>query len=229
MEHIIKPIAYIKTGFPEKFGVPRQSGLVKELTGEIVFEPEFRSIEAVRGLDGFSHIWLIWQFSENIKDGWHPTVRPPRLGGNTRLGVFATRSPFRPNGLGLSCVKLEKIDLQSKNAPILTVSGIDLIDNTPIFDIKPYIPTADRVDASDGFTENTKNHRLEVIFSEEAEAQIPTFDKEAIIGLLSQDPRPGYDNDPEKQYGVFYKENNIIFTVDNNILTVISINKSADG
>ena len=159
----LKAIAHIRTDFPEKFGIPRQSGLVEELEGKVVFEPEFRHPDAVRGLEQFSHIWILWQFSENERAGWSVTVRPPRLGGNTRMGVFATRSPFRPNGIGLSCVRLKRVELTEKEGPVLTVLGADLMNNTPILDIKPYIPLTDcHPDASEGYTKETRKHALQV-------------------------------------------------------------------
>ena len=211
----IEPIAYIHTGFSEKFGIPRQSGLVKELEGKIVFEKKYRNAEAVRGLEEFSHLWIIWQFSQAVSDEFRPTVRPPRLGGNERVGVFATRSPFRPNSLGLSCVKLEKVDLSCPDAPVLTVSGIDMLDGTPIFDIKPYIPVADlHPEASEGYTKRTREHKLAVVFENGADKALPENIISAVTGILENDPRPGYDNDPEKIYGLDYSGYDIGFRAD---------------
>ena len=222
----LTPIAYIRTDFPEKFGLPRQSGLVPELTGEIVFTPQYNRAEAVRGLAEFSHIWLIWGFSEAKKPdgkGWSATVRPPRLGGNERVGVFATRSPFRPNSLGLSCVRLAAVrDTQS---PVtLTVSGIDLLDGTPIYDIKPYIPVSDCIPgAAEGYTARTRQHRLAVIFPEELLMQLPENKREAAVSLLAQDPRPGYSDDPERIFGVQFAGLDIRFRVADNTLTVCAV------
>ena len=225
MEHM-KIIARIHTDFKTKFGIPRQSGVVKELMGEIVFEPEFRNPDAVRGLEDFSHIWLIWQFSENLRADWLPTVRPPRLGGNTHVGVFATRSPFRPNSLGLSCVKLEAIEYTADRGTVLHVSGADLMDGTPIFDIKPYIPYADcRPEASGGFTDKTEFKTLEVIIPEEVKASIPKNKLSALIGVLQNDPRPHYQNDPERVYGFEFADLELRFKVCEGILTVTEIEK----
>ena len=223
---VIEPIARIFTGFPEKFGIPRQSGLVEELTGRIVFEKKYRSPEAVRGLDGFSHIWLIWRFDNDVSEAFRPTVRPPRLGGNERVGVFATRSPFRPNSLGLSCVKLINIDLAEKDAPVLYVSGIDMLDGTPIFDIKPYVPIADlHPDASEGFTETTKEHVLEVVFENGTEKMIPENLLAAVTGILKNDPRPGYADDPEKTFAFSYSGFDIGFRSDGKTVFVIRAEK----
>ncbi len=222
----LTPIAYIRTDFSEKFGLPRQSGLVPELTGEIVFTPQYSRAEAVRGLAEFSHIWLIWEFSEAKKPdgkGWSATVRPPRLGGNERVGVFATRSPFRPNSLGLSCVRLEAVrDTQS---PVtLTVSGIDLLDGTPIYDIKPYIPVSDCIPgAAEGYTARTRQHRLAVIFPEKLLMQLPENKREAAVSLLAPDPRPGYSDDPERIFGVQFAGLDIRFRVADNTLTVCAV------
>ncbi len=222
----MKTIAKISTDFPTKFGIPRQSGLVPSLGGTIVFEPEFRNIDAVRGLEEFSHIWLLWEFSEAIRSDWSPTVRPPRLGGNKRIGVFATRSPFRPNPIGLSCVKLEKIISECDNAPLLYVSGVDLMDGTPIYDIKPYLPGADCYPcASGGFTDKVKRNLLTVNCPQELMRRIPMDRRDAITDILSQDPRPSYQHDPERIYGMKYADMEIKFSVDGNILNVKDIIK----
>ncbi len=220
----IKPIAHIYTDFDSKFGIPRQSGLVEELTGKIVFESEYRRTEAVRGLDGFSHIWLIWQFSQSVTDKFSPTVRPPRLGGNRRVGVFASRSPFRPNSLGLSCVKLTKIDLECENAPVLYVSGVDMLNRTPIFDIKPYVPVADlKTDAKEGYTEITKNHSLNVIDDKDLLSQLGAEKRASAVKALSNDPRPGYDEDADKEYGMSFAGFNIRFQADGETLNIIAV------
>ena len=217
----LKVIARIHTAFPTKFGIPRQSGLVESLRAEIVFEPEYRVAEAVRGLEGFSHIWLIWQFSEAVRESWSPTVRPPRLGGNTRVGVFATRSPFRPNALGLSSVKLERIELDPARGPVLHVLGADLLDGTPIFDIKPYLPYVDaHPDASEGFTARTQTHRLAVECPDELWALVPPEDREALLGVLENDPRPSYQHDPERVYGMEFAGLEVRFSVDGERLTI---------
>ena len=221
------PIATIHTGFSTKFGVPRQSGLVPELKGTIVFEPRFRNADALRGLEGFSHIWLIWEFSEAVREDWSPTVRPPRLGGNTRLGVFATRSPFRPNPIGLSCVKLESIELNGPNGPVLHVSGADLMDGTPIYDIKPYIPYTDcQPDATAGFTDSVSMHRLDVIIPHDLEAKTKPGTLNALRGILAEDPRPRYQDDPDREYGFDFDGYSIKFKVpDADTLTVTDIRR----
>lgn len=217
-------IARIRTDFPTKFGIPRQSGLVEELTGTIVFEPEYRNPDAVRGLEEFSHLWLIWEFSESVRDTWSPTVRPPRLGGNVRKGVFATRSPFRPNPIGLSCVTLERIEFHPGLGPLLHVKGADMMDKTPILDIKPYIPHSDSCpDASGGYASKHKDDRLEVEFPEEWEKAVPQEKREALKGILANDPRPAYQNDPTRIYGFPFAGMEVRFTVKNNILTVHQI------
>lgn len=218
----ISPIAHIRTDFPTKFGLPRQSGLVQGLEGKIIFEPEYREPEAFRGLEGFSHIWLIWQFSQSMCKEWSPTVRPPRLGGNKRVGVFASRSPFRPNSLGLSCVKLESIDLQdSEFGPVLYVSGIDLMDNTPVFDIKPYVPHSDSYpDAKGGFSAQVKDYRLEVEFPEEWLRLVPAEKRAGLIQALAEDPRPAYQKDPERIYGFAFAGLEIKFSVEGKKLRV---------
>lgn len=220
----MKIIARIRTPFPEKFGVPRQSGLVDSLKAQIVFEEEYRNPDAVRGLDGFSHIWLIWQFSGAVREGWSPTVRPPRLGGNERMGVFATRSPFRPNEIGLSSVKLEKIEIDPKLGPVLHVSGADLMDGTPIFDIKPYLPYCDsHPNAIGGWTDGADNRRLQVEFPAELLEKVPFDRREGLLGVLASDPRPRYQNDPERVYGMSFGGVNVKFTVDGEQLTVVAV------
>lgn len=217
-------IARIRTDFPTKFGIPRQSGLVKELQGRIVFEPEYRNPEAVRGLEDFSHVWLIWEFSESKRDGWSPTVRPPKLGGNIRKGVFATRSPFRPNPIGLSAVKLEKVDIHPELGPVLHVSGADLMDGTPIYDIKPYIPYADCIpDAKGGFTRETDNSLLEVIFPENLLEIIPFEKQKAVMQILAFDPRPSYQEDDERIYGVEFAGFDVRFRVAGKVLKVVEV------
>ena len=220
----IKPIARIQTDFSEKFGVPRQAGLAPSLTGKIVFEPEYRNVRAVKELDGFSHIWLIWEFSQCSDSKFSPTVRPPRLGGNRRVGVFASRSPFRPNRLGLSCVKIEKIETDGENAPIIIVSGVDMTDGTPIYDIKPYIPIADCIPtASEGYTVQTKKYKINVSCDEKLLSIIPENKRQALLELLSNDPRPAYNDEEGKEYGVTFAGFNIRFKYENNGLTVTQI------
>lgn len=228
----IEPIAYFKSPFSSKFGIPRQSGIVKELQGEIHFTDKFRRTEALKGIEGFDYLWLIWEFSENPRNedasGWKATVRPPRLGGNTNIGVFATRSPFRPNPLGLSCVKFEKVDFGAEDAPVIHVLGADLMDGTPIYDIKPYIVYTDsHPEASSGFVDKTGWKPLEVIFSEETSIQLRNLlepaEMEVLTEVLSQDPRPHYQNDPGKVYGMPFKGLDIHFVVKDNVLTVIGL------
>ena len=222
----LKVIAHIRTAFPTKFGIPRQSGLVDSLRGEIIFTPEYRSADAVRGLEDFSHIWLVWQFSGAVRDTWSPTVRPPRLGGNTRMGVFATRSPFRPNPLGLSSVKLEGIEMRPEVGPVLLVRGADLMDGTPIYDIKPYIPYADcHPDAAAGFTAQTQFHHVEVVCPEEVWAQVPAAERDGLLGVLENDPRPSYQHDPERVYGMEFAGLEVHFKVDGDTLTVTDISR----
>ena len=223
-----KVVARIKSDFPDKFGIPRQSGLLKNLRSTIVFEPEFRVADALRGLEGFSHLWLLWIFSENVRDTWKPTVRPPRLGGNTRLGVFATRSSFRPNPIAMSCVKIEKINLTGAWAPSIEVSGADLMDGTPIVDIKPYLPYADSIpEATGGFAEAVRFNKLEVGFSVEAQValdeQFPENKKAALIELLSEDPRPAYQRSADRIYGIRFAGFEIKFQVQGDHLTVVAI------
>ena len=222
----LKVIAHIHTAFPTKFGIPRQSGLVDSLRGEIVFTPEYRNPDALRGLEAFSHIWLVWQFSGAVRDSWSPTVRPPRLGGNTRMGVFATRSPFRPNPLGLSSVQLEKIELRPDTGPVLIVRGADLMDGTPIYDIKPYIPYADcHPDAAEGFTGQTQLHHLNVECAPALWARVPAAEQEGLRGVLAHDPRPSYQHDPERVYGMEFGGLEVHFKVDGEVLTVTGIDR----
>jgi tRNA-Thr(GGU) m(6)t(6)A37 methyltransferase TsaA len=228
MDISIRPIARMHSDFPTKFGIPRQSGLVAELRSTIVFEPEFRNPDTLRGMEGFSHLWIIWQFSEAVRQEWSPTVRPPRLGGNTRMGVFATRSPFRPNNLGLSCVKLLGIEQTANNGTVIHVAGADLMDGTPIFDIKPYIPYSDsHPDALGGFTDTAEDFLLDVQFPDQLLIQIPEEKREAAIGVLSHDPRPSYQRKPGRVYGLTFAGFDIRFTVEEKVLTVVSIEKVA--
>lgn len=224
MEVSLTVIARVQSDFPSKFGIPRQSGLVPELRARIVFEPAFRNPDMLRGIEGFSHLWLIWNFSGNRKEGWSPTVRPPRLGGNTRMGVFATRSPFRPNPVGLSCVRLEAVHLDGPNGPELVISGADLMDGTPIFDIKPYTPYADcHPEALGGFTAQAKDFLLDVDFPPALLAQIPVDLQDALLGVLSHDPRPSYQHDPERVYGLPFGGFDIRFRVADSRLTVCQV------
>lgn len=219
-------IARIRNGFPEKFGVPRQSGIVNTTEAQIVFEPVYRNPDAVRGLEEFSHIWLLWVFSEAVREGWSPTVRPPRLGGNQRVGVFATRSPFRPNEIGLSSVRLTKIEYHKELGPVLHVTGADLIDGTPILDIKPYLPFVDsHPDAEGGFADRHKNDGLEVRFPEEWKKGMEEQTAETICALLAQDPRPGYQADQSRIYGMQYEGYEIRFQVEGKLLTVCEVRK----
>ena len=220
----MKIIARIRTELPEKFGVPRQSGLVPQLRGRVIFEPEYRNPDAVRGLEDFSHIWLIWQFSQAVRENWSPTVRPPRLGGNARMGVFATRSPFRPNPIGLSSVTLEEVRLHTPEGPVLVVGGADLMDGTPIYDIKPYLPYADcHPEATGGFAEEKRHYALTVDFPAALEARIDPAHRAALRGVLAHDPRPSYQSDPERLYGVAFAGKNVKFTVEDGVLTVRKI------
>ena len=219
--HEMKVVARIKSEFREKFGIPRQSGLVEALRAELVFEPEYRNADALRGLEGFSHIWLIWQFSQAVRADWSPTVRPPRLGGNTRLGVFATRSPFRPNPIGLSCVRLEGLRQDPSLGTVLVVSGADLLDGTPIYDIKPYLPYADaHPEAVGGFAAAAPEVKLEVLIPEAVKAAMPAERLEALRGVLALDPRPSYQNDPERVYGMRFAGYNVRFSVEGDTLRV---------
>lgn len=220
----MKVIAHIHTEFPTKFGIPRQSGIIETLHGTIIFAPEYRNYEAIRGLEEFSHLWLIWEFSEAKRDTWSPTVRPPRLGGNTRKGVFATRSPFRPNPIGLSSVKLEKIETDPKLGPVLHVSGADLMDGTPIYDIKPYIVYTDsHPDAISGFASTPAEYLLEVVIPDELLPKIPENLKESLISVLAHDPRPQYQEDPDRVYGMQFSDLEIKFKVEGSLLTVLGV------
>lgn len=222
----MKEIAHIVTDFPEKFGIPRQSGVVKETRGKIIFEPEYRTYDAFKGLEEYSHIWIIWKFSASNKQNWSATVKPPRLGGNKRMGVFATRSPFRPNPIGLSSVKLEKIEQDEKYGTVLYVSGMDLMDGTPIYDIKPYLAYTDsHPDARGGFADDVKDYEIEVEFPQNLLDQIQEEDKEIVLELLKQDPRPSYIKDESRIFGMAYGVYNIRFQVVGNCLTVIEVEK----
>lgn len=217
-------IARIRTPFPEKFGVPRQSGLVADVRADIVFEPAYRNIDAIRGIEGFSHIWLIWQFDRAVREGWSPTVRPPRLGGNERMGVFATRSPFRPNAIGLSSVKLEGVSLDPRLGPVLHVTGADLVDGTPIFDIKPYLPYCDsHPEAVGGWTDQVSGGQLQVEFPAELLERVEEKDRSGLAGVLQSDPRPRYQEDPERIYGLTYGGVNVKFRVAGDTLTVTEV------
>ncbi len=225
----ITPIARMKSDFATKFGIPRQSGLVEELRSTIVFEPEFRNADALRGIEGFSHLWIIWQFSEAVRTEWSPTVRPPRLGGNTRMGVFATRSPFRPNNLGLSCVKLLSVEETVEFGTVIHVGGADLMDGTPIFDIKPYIPYADcQVEAVGGFTDTAGEFLLEVDFPAPLLSLLPESKREAAVQVLSHDPRPSYQRKPGRVYGLTFAGFDIRFTVEDEKLTVVAVERLED-
>ena len=220
----MKVIAHIHTDFPTKFGIPRQSGIIASLQGLVVFEPEYRNADAVRGLEDFSHIWLLWQFSKAVRDTWSPTVRPPRLGGNVRKGVFATRSPFRPNPIGLSSVRLEHIEFDAKLGPVLYVTGADLMDGTPIYDIKPYIAYTDsHPDAVSGFASTPAEYLLEVDFAEELLQKVPESQRENLIEVLAHDPRPQYHADPERVYGMEFGGMEVKFKVNHDLLTVLEI------
>lgn len=220
----MKIIARMKSDLPTKFGIPRQSGLVESLHSTIIFEPEYRNADALRGLEDFSHLWIIWQFSEAVREDWSPTVRPPRLGGNTRMGVFATRSPFRPNSIGLSSVKILSIEQTEKFGTVIHVAGADLMDGTPILDIKPYIPYCDcHEDAVGGFTVDADEYLLQVNIPQTLKDRLPEDKLEAIAGVLSHDPRPSYHCDPERIYGLRFDKFDIRFTVNGNNLQVIAI------
>ncbi len=221
---LMRPIAYIRTDFPEKFGIPRQSGLAGSTQGRIIFEKPYRREEAVKGLEGYSHIWLLWYFSLSDNDGWLPMVRPPRLGGKIRMGVFATRSPNRPNPIGLSSVELSGIEYTSEFGPVLHVKGADMVDKTPIFDIKPYVPLSDSHPAArGGFSENNSSHKLEVVFSAGTDKKVSFEQLVPLTEILSNDPRPAYHDDTEKVYGLSYGELEIKFRVDGQTLYVCQI------
>ena len=226
MEHVqVSIVARMRSDFSTKFGIPRQSGLVESLRSTIVFEPEYRNADALRGLEDFSHLWIIWQFSEAVRTGWSPTVRPPRLGGNTRMGVFATRSPFRPNNLGLSSVKILGLEQTAEFGTVIHVAGADLMDGTPIYDIKPYIPYSDcHNDATGGFTDTAGEFLLDVTFPEELLAMLPESKRESAIGVLSHDPRPSYQRKPDRVYGLNFAGFDIRFKVNGDQLTVLEVN-----
>ena len=226
MQAIIEPIAHMRSDFPTKFGIPRQSGLAENLRSTIVFEPKYRNSDALRGLEDFSHLWLIWQFSEAVRNEWTPTVRPPRLGGNTRMGVFATRSPFRPNSLGLSCVRIIGLEQTVENGTVIHVAGADLMDGTPIFDIKPYIPYSDaHPDALGGFTATADDFILQVDFPAELLQLLPEDKRQAAIEVLSHDPRPSYQRSAERIYGLPFAGFDIRFSVNEKTLFVKEISK----
>jgi len=226
MQYTIEPIAHIENGYQDKFGIPRQAGLIDEVVSRIVFEKPYNTPEAFRGMEGFSHLWLIWGFSKARREGFSPTVRPPRLGGNTRMGVFATRSPFRPNGLGLSCVRLDRLEHHPHWGTVLYVRGADLMDGTPIYDVKPYLPFADsRPEALGGFSKEGLSHRLEVLIPDDLAASLPPDTLGALRGILSQDPRPSYQDDPQRLYGVTYGGWNVKFRVEGDILTVAEVQR----
>ena len=221
-------IARMKSDFPDKFGIPRQSGLVDDLQSTIIFEPEYRNADALRGLEDFSHLWIIWQFSKAVRDAWSPTVRPPRLGGNTRMGVFATRSPFRPNEIGLSSVKIIGIEQTDKFGPVVHVAGADLMDGTPIFDIKPYIPYCDcHFDATGGFTTAAGAYLLEVSDPHNLLNSLPEHKRKGLIGVLTHDPRPSYQEDSDRIYGLNFADFNVRFLIKENILTIVEISQSS--
>ncbi len=229
MEHVIRPIARMHSDFFGKFGIPRQAGIVEQLESIVVFEPEYRIPEALRGIEGFSHLWLIWQFSENLRDDWSPTVRPPRLGGNQRLGVFATRSPFRPNALGLSCVRLLAVEDREGLGKVLRVGGADLMDGTPIFDIKPYVPYADcKENATGGFAPDA-GESLKVAYAPGVASILPEDKLEALTAVLARDPRPRYQHDPERLYAMEFAGFTLRFTVDGRLLTVREAEPMAPG
>ena len=224
----MKIIARIYTEFDEKFGIPRQSGLVSETVGKIVFEPEYRNPEALRGIDGYSHLWLIWQFSEAVRDTWSPTVRPPRLGGNKRMGVFATRSPYRPNPIGLSSVILDRVE-HTDEGDVLIVRGADLLDGTPIYDIKPYLAYTDsHPDAIGGFADPVKEYGLNVVFCKELLSKIQISKQKPLLKILEHDPRPSYQDDPEREYGMLFSDYEIFFKVEGDTLTVMNVKETKE-
>lgn len=229
MTHTLRPIAHMVSDFPDKFGIPRQAGVVKELESVVVFEPEYRDPEALRGIEGFSHLWLIWQFSESVTETFSPTVRPPRLGGNVRMGVFATRSPFRPNALGLSCVELERVESRPGLGTVLVVKGADLMDGTPIFDIKPYIPYADaHPGARSGFAPDA-GQTLDVRIPDEQSLKVPESKRAALRGVLANDPRPRYQKDPDRVYAMDFADLTVRFSVKDGVLTVTEIERTGGG
>ena len=226
-EFTVKPIAYIRTDFKEKFGIPRQSGRAPSLTAEIVFTPEYRHPDALRGIEDFSHLWLIFDFSKAHREEWSPTVRPPRLGGNTRVGVFASRSPFRPNPIGLSCVKLLRVEERANDGLVLIVSGADLLDGTPVLDVKPYLPFADCItDATGGYATKHQHDKLQVYFPAELKNKVTEEKRQGLIECLADDPRPSYQDDPTRVYGMRFGNYEIKFTVQNNDLTVTDVEKA---
>lgn len=220
----MKIIAHVRSELPEKFGIPRQSGLVDGLVSYVVFEPQYRDAEALRGIDGFSHLWLLWYFSETAREGWRATVRPPRLGGNTRMGVFATRAPYRPNPIGLSSVRLLGVEKNAENGTFLVIGGADLMDGTPVFDIKPYLAYTDsHSDATGGFADPVREHSLRVVISEELVTRIPEAKRASLVELLENDPRPGYQNAPEREYKMSFAGMTVAFKVEGETLTVTDI------
>ena len=222
----MKIIGRVMTGFAEKFGVPRQSGIVNT-RAKIIFEPEYRNPDAFRGIEGYSHLWVVWMFSEAVREKWSPTVRPPRLGGNKRVGVFATRSPFRPNPIGLSSVKLERLELSREYGPVLHISGADMVNGTPVFDIKPYLAYTDsHPEALGGFTDSVARETLSVVFPEELRAKLTEEDAAELTAILAHDPRPSYQNDPERVYGMDYGGVSVRFSVDGRVLTVCGLDLS---
>ena len=223
-EAVIRPVAFYRGGFEQKFGIPRQAGLVPEIIGRVEFHGEFAVADALRGIEDFSHLWIIWQFSKNIRSTWSPLVRPPRLGGNEHMGVFATRSPFRPNGLGLSCVRLLEVD-----GTDLVVGGADLADGTPVFDVKPYVGADSHPDAELGFTTRNTDDQLEVLFPEELTSDVPASVLEQLHGVLAQDPRPAYQHEAERVYGLTYAGWNVRFTVDGKRLKVLEVEPASEG
>ena len=226
----MKIIARIHNDFKEKFGIPRQSGLSGELTSRIVFEPEFRNPDALRGIEGYSHLWLIWEFSEAKRDSWSPTVRPPRLGGNKRVGVFATRSPFRPNPIGLSSVRLLAVEHAQSEGDVLIVGGADLLDGTPIYDIKPYIAYSDcHTDAVSGFADPVKEYALKVDFCKSLLSKVEVSKQKSLLLILEQDPRPSYQNNPEREYGMRFADYEIFFKVEGDTLTVTRVESAKEA
>ena len=220
----MKIIARIYTEFDEKFGIPRQSGIVKETVGRIVFEPEYRSTEALRGIEGYSHLWLIWQFSEAVRDGWSPTVRPPRLGGNKRMGVFATRSPYRPNPIGLSSVRLIEVKHTENEGDVLVVGGADLLSGTPIYDVKPYLAYTDsHPDAVGGFADEVMDYKIDVVFEDKAARRLSDAERKKLAALLEQDPRPSYKAEDEREYGMKFSGKEVTFKYENGKLLVTNI------